>query len=71
MTPAAAIPTLPLDPPADLTDYLEGTDLGSLGPFFADDNPALVRCATPELSDYTWDYSGARLWTPACCPRCQ
>jgi hypothetical protein len=69
MTPAAAVPLImPLHPPAELTEYLEGTDLGSLGPFFALDNPGLVRCATPELSDYTWDYSGARLWTPACCP---
>lgn len=49
----------PFCPAAELTEYLEGTDLGSLGPFFGANDPALVRCATPELFEYAWDYSGA------------
>ena len=54
-----AFAILPRNPFAELTEYLEGTDLGSLGPFFGANDPALVRCATPELFDYAWDYSGA------------
>ena len=52
-------------PPAALTTYFNGTDLGPLDKYFGADQGAwLARCTNPEPIPFAWDLSGVR--PPAC-----